>query len=101
LRRLAGERSVMTCQSLNRFSGNSDGIRDLRWSPTNGVEFAIGTDNGTIQRWDIRRDNAPLLKINAHEKTCNAVDWHPDGKHIASGGADKNIKVWDFSSSGC
>lgn len=99
LRKLAGERSVMTCQSLNRFSGNSDGIRDLRWSPTNGVEFAIGTDNGTIQRWDIRRDNAPLLKINAHEKTCNSIDWHPDGKHIASGGADKNIKVWDFSSS--
>ena len=99
LRKLAGERSVMTCSSLNKFSGNSDGIRDLRWSPTNGVEFAIGTDNGTIQRWDIRRDNAPLLKINAHEKTCNAIDWHPDGKHVASGGADKNIKVWDFSSS--
>lgn len=99
LRKLAGERSVMTCQSNNRFSGNSDGIRDLRWSPTNGVEFAIGTDNGTIQRWDIRKNNAPLLKINAHEKTCNAIDWHPDGKHIASGGADKNIKVWDFSSS--
>ena len=99
LRKLAGEKSVMTCQSLTKFSGNSDGIRDLRWSPTNGVEFAIGTDNGTIQRWDIRRDNAPLLKINAHEKTCNAVDWHPDGNHIASGGADKNIKVWDFSSS--
>ena len=98
LRNLAGERSIMTCQSLNKFSGNSDGIRDLRWSPTNGVDFAIGTDNGTIQRWDIRRNNAPLLKINAHEKTCNAIDWHPDGKHIASGGADKNIKVWDFSS---
>ena len=99
LRQLAGERSVMTCQSLDRFSGNSDGIRDLRWSPTNGVEFAIGTDNGTIQRWDMRRNNAPLLKINAHEKTCNAIDWHPDGRHIASGGADKTIKVWDFSSS--
>ncbi len=99
LRKLAGERSVMTCPSVNKFSGNSDGIRDLRWSPKDGVEFAIGTDNGTIQRWDIRRDNAPLLKINAHEKTCNAIDWHPDGRHIASGGADKNIKVWDFSSS--
>ena len=99
LRKLAREQSVMTCQSVNKFSGNSDGIRDLRWSPTNGVEFAIGTDNGTIQRWDIRKDSAPLLKINAHEKTCNAVDWHPDGKHIVSGGADQNIKVWDFSSS--
>ena len=99
LRKLAREQSVMTCQSVNKFAGNSDGIRDLRWSPTNGVEFAIGTDNGTIQRWDIRKDSAPLLKINAHEKTCNAVDWHPDGKHIVSGGADQNIKVWDFSSS--
>ena len=99
LRKLAREQSAMTCQSINKFSGNSDGIRDLRWSPTNGVEFAIGTDNGTIQRWDIRRDNAPLLKINAHEKTCNAIDWHPNGKHIVSGGADQNIKVWEFSSS--
>ena len=99
LRNLVGDKSVMTCPSNKKFSGNSDGIRDLRWSPTNGVEFAIGTDNGTIQRWDMRKDSAPLLKINAHEKTCNAIDWHPDGRHIASGGADKNIKVWDFSSS--
>ena len=99
VRQLAREQSVVTCQSMKRFPGNSDGIRDLRWSPTNGVEFAIGTDNGTIQRWDIRKDSAPLLKINAHEKTCNAIDWHPDGKHIVSGGADQNIKVWDFSSS--
>ena len=100
LRDLSGDRNVMDCHSRCKFSGNSNGVRDLRWSPVNGVEFALGTDNGVIQRWDIRNQKVPLLRINAHEhKTCFSIDWHQDGKHLASGGADKTIKVWDFSSS--
>ncbi|KAI4262800.1 MAG: hypothetical protein L6R42_002031 [Xanthoria sp. 1 TBL-2021] len=92
------EGSVTTCQSTHKYPGNSEGIRDLRWSPAEGFEFAIGTDNGVVQRWDIRRPDAQLLRINAHEKTCYSIDWHPDGKHLASGGADKSVRVWDFSS---
>ncbi|KAL8853574.1 MAG: hypothetical protein Q9221_001560 [Calogaya cf. arnoldii] len=98
LRASTREGSVMTCQSIQKFSGNSEGIRELRWSPTNCMEFAIGTDNGVVQRWDLEKANVPLLRINAHEKTCYSIDWHPDGKHLASGGADKCVKVWDFSS---
>ncbi|KAI4105989.1 MAG: hypothetical protein L6R37_002450 [Teloschistes peruensis] len=98
LRALRREESVVTCRSTHKYPGNNEGIRDLRWSPTEGVEFAAGTDNGVVQRWDFQKPNAPLLKINAHEKTCFSIDWHPDGKHLASGGADKNLKVWDFSS---
>ena len=99
LRDCAGDRSVLTIFSRKRFPGNSDAVRDLRWSPTNAMEFAAATDGGVVQRWDIRKENAPLLKISAHEKACQTVDWHPDGKHIVSAGADKNVKVWDFSSS--
>lgn len=99
LRALARYGSVLTCRSLHKYPGNNEGVRDLRWSPTEGVEFAAGTDNGVIQRWDLQKPNAPLLKLNAHEKTCYSVDWHPDGKHLVSGGADKNVKIWDFSSS--
>ncbi|KAL9601809.1 MAG: hypothetical protein Q9219_002299 [cf. Caloplaca sp. 3 TL-2023] len=98
LRALARDESVMTCRSVHKYPGNNEGIRDLRWSPTEGVEFAAGTDNGVIQRWELQKPNVPLLKLNAHEKTCYSIDWHPDGKHLASGGADKNIKIWDFSS---
>ncbi|KAI4216563.1 MAG: hypothetical protein LQ351_001052 [Letrouitia transgressa] len=98
LRALVGDKSVMTCTSRYTYPGNSEGIRDLRWSPTNGVEFAACTDNGAVQRWDFTKLNAPLLKINAHEKTCHSIDWHPDGKHLVSAGTDKNIKIWDFSS---
>ena len=98
LRALDGQRSVMNFGSASSYSLNNEGIRDIKWSPRDAVEFAAGTDNGVVQRWDIRKQTSPLLKINAHEKTCHTIDWHSDGKHLASGGADKNVKVWDFSS---
>ena len=98
LRDLAGDRSILTARSQLQFPGNNEGIRDVKWSPTEGVEFAVGTDNGVIQRWDIRKPKVPILKVNAHDKTCHSIDWHPDGKHLVSGGADKNVSVWDFSS---
>ena len=99
LRALGDERSVRTFSSLMKFQGNNESIRDLKWSPSDGVEFASGTDNGTVQRWDFRKENAPLMKLNAHEKTCHSIDWHPSGKYLASGGADKVVKVWNFQSS--
>lgn len=99
LRAYAGDSSKLTVQSRASFAGNNDVVRDVRWSPTSEFEFAIGTDAGIIQRWDSRKTNAPLLRMRAHERACSSIDWHPDGKHLASAGMDKDIKVWDFSSS--
>lgn len=99
LRMASGERGVATCSSKERYNGNSDAVRDIRWSPSDGVMFATATDSGAIQLWDARKANAPLMKIAAHDKPCFSVDWHPDGRHLVSGGTDKQVKVWDFSSS--
>ncbi|OKL56600.1 hypothetical protein UA08_08348 [Talaromyces atroroseus] len=88
-----------TIQSISRYSGNSDAVRDIRWSTGDGTVFATATDSGAIQCWDYRQTKAPQLKIAAHDKPCYAVDWHPDGKHLVSAGTDKQVKVWDFSSS--
>jgi len=30
-----------------------------------------------------------------HEGSINAVDWHPDGQYIATGGSDGTLRVWD------
>ncbi|QSS56634.1 WD domain-containing protein [Histoplasma capsulatum var. duboisii H88] len=97
LRMVSGERGAMSFGSKFRFNGHSEAVRDIKWSPVDGVEFATATDSGAIHRWDVRKDNAPLMKINAHEKACFSIDWHPHGKHVVSGGTDKQIKVWDFS----
>ncbi|KAI9672328.1 MAG: SEA (Seh1-associated) complex subunit [Caeruleum heppii] len=98
LRTAGGGRSVGSYRSLHRYKGNSEGVRDVKWSPTDGIEFAIATDAGIIQRWDIRKDNAPLQKINAHRRPCSSLDWHPDGKHLVSAGADKMVHVWNIQS---
>lgn len=99
LRMASSERGVSTCGSKELYNGNSDAIRDIRWSPSDGVMFATATDSGAVQLWDYRKTNAPLMRITAHDRSCFSVDWHPDGKHIVTGGTDRQVKVWDFSSS--
>lgn len=84
-------------QSRGKYAGQSDGVRDVKWSPTDGVDFAFGTDSGWIQRWDMRNMRAAKVKVPAHTLSCNIIDWHPDGKHIASASSDKSVRVWDFS----
>ena len=90
-------RQATTLKSKHKYSGQSDGVRDVKWSPTDGVDFAFGTDSGWIQRWDMRNLKTAKIKIPAHSTTCNTIDWHPDGKHIVSAGSDKTVRVWDFS----
>lgn len=99
LRMASTDRGVANCTSNRSYSGNSDAIRDVRWSSGDGVIFAVAADSGAIQSWDCRYAKAPQLKIGAHDKSCYAVDWHPDGRHLVSAGADKQVKVWDFSAS--
>ena len=73
-------------------------VRDVRWSPTDAWEFALCTEQGFVQKWDVRTHKEPVLSIRAHEKQCYTLAWHPDGKHIVSGSLDKSLKVWDFKS---
>ncbi|KAH9860907.1 hypothetical protein IAQ61_010643 [Plenodomus lingam] len=91
-------RDATTCRSRDQYQGINGGVRDVQWSPTDAVEFAFGTDNGTIQRWDFRYNKGPKQKITAHDqRMCTSIDWHPDGKHLLSAGVDRTVKVWDFS----
>lgn len=98
LRAAPSERGSTTCSSKKLYNGNSDAIRDIRWSPSDGVMFATATDSGAVQLWDCRKTSAPVMRITAHDRSCFSVDWHPDGKHIITGGTDRQVKVWDFSS---
>jgi WD40 repeat protein len=94
-------RDITTCRSRDQYAGVNGGIRDVQWSPTDAVEFAFGTDNGNIQRWDFRYNKGPKQKITAHDqRLCTSIDWHPDGKHLLSSGVDRTVKVWDFSVDG-
>ncbi|CAG8475081.1 4611_t:CDS:10 [Paraglomus occultum] len=81
-------------QACMTFEGRSDAVRDVQFNKLNFNQFAAAFDTGIIQKWDMRRPNMFERRINAHIGAALAVDWHPDGNHIASCGRDKKIKIW-------
>ncbi|KPM42994.1 hypothetical protein AK830_g3518 [Neonectria ditissima] len=76
-----------------------DPIRQVKWSPKVGHEMACCTEGGVVLKWDARQPARPLLRINAHEKACASIAWHPDGNHLISAGWDTKLHVWDLGSS--
>ncbi|KAI0144566.1 hypothetical protein GGR57DRAFT_494855 [Xylariaceae sp. FL1272] len=92
-------RNGLTFRTRQAFRCNSDAIRDIKWSPKDGVIFACGTESGAIMKWDVRNPRSPLLKINAHDpqKGVTSISWHPDGNHLISSGLDGKCSVWDLS----
>ncbi|KAJ3018418.1 WD repeat-containing protein 24 [Thoreauomyces humboldtii] len=82
----------------NAFEGKSESVRDVQFCPSNPWEFVAAFENGTIQKWDVRFPAMYERKWNAHNGLALTVDWHPDGRLVASGGRDRLIKVWDTKS---
>ncbi|KAG6005386.1 hypothetical protein E4U54_000356, partial [Claviceps lovelessii] len=73
-----------------------DPIRQVSWSPKQGHEMACSTESGVVMKWDVRQPARPVLRINAHEKVCSSIAWHPDGVHLLSAGWDTKMQVWDL-----
>eukprot|EP00158_Paraphelidium_tribonemae_P008057 Partr_v1_DN28451_c2_g1_i4_m42155 putative WD repeat domain 24 len=84
--------------SVTVFEGKSESVRDVQFAPHSAFEYAAAFENGNIQKWDIRMPKMYEKKLSAHSGLVLAIDWHPDGRYLASGGRDKVIKFWDMSS---
>lgn len=56
--------------------------------------FATGSNDGSIQFWDVFNENPIANSDNKHENTIWSLDFHPAGHVLASGSADCTIKFW-------
>lgn len=75
---------------------NSEGVRDIKFSPLTANVFAAVSENGTVQMYDIRKYEKCLLQFTAHSGSIYCCDWHPVQNWLATGSRDKQIKVWNM-----
>uniref|UniRef100_A0A7S3IIS9 Uncharacterized protein n=1 Tax=Strombidium inclinatum TaxID=197538 RepID=A0A7S3IIS9_9SPIT len=59
---------------------------------------ATASDDCTWKIWNL--DNYEnIMTGEGHKDWISAIDFHPAGSHLITGGGDKAIKVWDFINS--
>ena len=79
-------------------------IADLRrneapiWSLTftTSGRLAVAGHDWTVSLWDIRKPESPIHVITGHENPVQAVALSSGGRLLASGGADKKLRLWNL-----
>ena len=80
-------------------------IADLRrneapiWSLTFTASgrLAVASHDWTVSLWDIRKPESPIHVFADHENPVQAVALSTNGNFLASGGADKKLRLWNLN----
>lgn len=79
---------------------SAESLRSIDYSPTRN-ELLIGASDHAMYFLDASnfslKNSVPL----AHDNSVFVARYHPDGKHLVSGGRDARLKVWDLETLAC
>jgi hypothetical protein len=79
-----------------KFRSANDRGRAVRFSPDGKQVAAAGDSPGVVVNWleSVGKTRDPLVLLGHHGSTWG-LDYAPDGKTIASAGADGSVRIWD------
>ncbi len=88
------------------YTGHSDSIRAIRWSPDGGLLASGGgsplemeeaeAHDFRIQVWKAGTGK-PLVSYDGHSEVVRAVAWSPDSSRLASASHDGTVQVWEVT----
>lgn len=79
------------------FSGHTDSVEDLQWSPTEATVFASCGVDQTLRIWDTRDPSKSQISVKGADCDMNVISWNTKIPYLlASGSDDGSFKIWDL-----
>jgi serine/threonine protein kinase len=87
--------NIETGSKLATFRRNDSSVWSLAFAG-NPDRVASATNDGAVAIWDIDQPHAPLRLFEGHSADVRSVAYAARGPFVATGGADRTVKLWNL-----
>ena len=87
---------VQEQRKIRTMTGHGARVAALSW---NEHMLSSGSKTGAIFNSDVRIQDHCVATLRGHTQEVCGLRWSPDGKHLASGGNDNVVNIWNANGS--
>jgi WD40 repeat protein len=79
-----------------KFDSHDDSVRSVVWQ--DDVRLLSASIDREVKLWNLEKEANPVLTLQGHSRSVNALCLVKNGKTLVSTGVDQSVRVWDMES---